>query len=138
MKIRSAVLELFQVTRQNRRSEFNRHSARLRLCLKHGKKLWNFVLLSGLLQNMAHSKCRRCKELDFNVKGTRMQKVEFDSRYENYKFPITTVIIWLDDRGIRVRVPSGSRIFSSPRRPDRLWGPLGLLSNGYRGLFPRG
>jgi hypothetical protein len=26
----------------------------------------------------------------------------------------------LDDRGVEVRVPVGSRIFSSPRRPDRL------------------
>jgi hypothetical protein len=31
----------------------------------------------------------------------------------------------------------GSRIFSSPRRPDRLWDPPSLLSNGYRLLFPR-
>jgi hypothetical protein len=44
----------------------------------------------------------------------------------------------LDDRGIGVRVPVGSRIFSSPRRPDRLWGSPNLLSNGYRWLFPRG
>jgi hypothetical protein len=29
----------------------------------------------------------------------------------------------LDDRGVGVRVPVGSRIFSSPSRPDRLWGP---------------
>jgi hypothetical protein len=29
----------------------------------------------------------------------------------------------LDDLEVGVRVPVGSRIFSSPRRPDRLWGP---------------
>jgi hypothetical protein len=44
----------------------------------------------------------------------------------------------LDDREVGVRVPVGSRIFFSPRRPDRLWGPPSLLSNGYRRLFLRG
>jgi hypothetical protein len=39
----------------------------------------------------------------------------------------------LDDRGVGVRVPVGSRIFSSPNRPDRLSGLPNLLSNGYRG-----
>jgi hypothetical protein len=34
----------------------------------------------------------------------------------------------LDDRGVGVRVPVGSRIFSSPRRSDLLWGPPNLLS----------
>jgi hypothetical protein len=43
----------------------------------------------------------------------------------------------LDDGGVGVRVPVGSRIFYSPRRPDRFWGPPSLLSNEYLGLFPR-
>jgi hypothetical protein len=44
----------------------------------------------------------------------------------------------LDDRGVGFRVPVGSRIFSSTRRPDRFWGPPNLLSNWYRGFFSWG
>jgi hypothetical protein len=44
----------------------------------------------------------------------------------------------LGNQEVRIRVPVGSRIFSSPHCPDRLWGVPRLLSNGYQGLFPRG
>jgi hypothetical protein len=40
----------------------------------------------------------------------------------------------LDDQEVGVRVPVGSRVFSSPHRPHRLWGPPSILSNGYRGF----
>jgi hypothetical protein len=40
----------------------------------------------------------------------------------------------LDNQGVRIRVQVVQEF--SPRRPDRLWGPLSLLSNGYRGIFP--
>jgi hypothetical protein len=43
----------------------------------------------------------------------------------------------MDDRGVGVQVPVGSRIFSSPHHPSWLWGPLNLLSNGYQDLSPR-
>jgi hypothetical protein len=43
-----------------------------------------------------------------------------------------------DGRWVGVRVSVGARIFSSPRLPDRSWGPSSLLSNGYRRLFPPG
>jgi hypothetical protein len=46
----------------------------------------------------------------------------------------------LEGQGFGVGVPVGARIFSSPRRPDRLWGPPSLLSNWYPGgggLFQR-
>jgi hypothetical protein len=43
----------------------------------------------------------------------------------------------LDGREVGVRVPVGSRFFSSPRRADRFWDTPSLLSNGYRELFPR-
>jgi hypothetical protein len=41
----------------------------------------------------------------------------------------------LDDRGFGVRVAVVPKIFSSPRRSDRLWGPPNLLSDGYWGSF---
>jgi hypothetical protein len=57
--------------------------------------------------------------------------------YGNWDSSVSIVTDYgLDDQGVSVRVPVRSRIFYSPRRPDRLRGPPYLLSNGYRGLFP--
>jgi hypothetical protein len=39
----------------------------------------------------------------------------------------------LDDQADRVRVLVETIMFSSPNRPDRLWGPPSLLNNGYWG-----
>jgi hypothetical protein len=38
----------------------------------------------------------------------------------------------MNDRVVGVRVSVGSRIFSSPRRPDWIWGSPNLPSNRYR------
>jgi hypothetical protein len=57
--------------------------------------------------------------------GSRDRRVDIETGYEL-------------DRGAGVRVPVESRIFSSLRRPDRLWGSPNLLSNEFRGLFQRG
>jgi hypothetical protein len=44
----------------------------------------------------------------------------------------------LDEGGVELRFQIGSRIFTSPYRPDRLWGPPNLLSNGYQENFTWG
>jgi hypothetical protein len=44
----------------------------------------------------------------------------------------------LKARRVGVRVAVGARFFSTPQRPDPLWGPPSHLYNGYRVFFPRG
>jgi hypothetical protein len=44
----------------------------------------------------------------------------------------------LDGRDFGFRLQVGSRILTSPKRPDRLGGPPGFLSNGRRGSLPGG
>jgi hypothetical protein len=36
-----------------------------------------------------------------------------------------------------VRILAGARFYSSPQRPDRLWGPASLLWMGTGGVFPK-
>jgi hypothetical protein len=59
-----------------------------------------------------------------NVTGSRESAVGIATGY------------WLDDRGVGVRVPVGSKMFTSPCSPDRFWGPPSFLTNGYGGLSP--
>jgi hypothetical protein len=44
----------------------------------------------------------------------------------------------LGDRAVGVQIPVGSRIFSSPRHPDRLLGPPNLYPMSTGGSFPGG
>jgi hypothetical protein len=69
----------------------------------------------------------------YNIQGiTQRGKDKF--KYRLHKVAEVTGY-GLDDRGVGVRVPVGSRIFSSPGRPDWRWGPPSLLSKEF---FPRG
>jgi hypothetical protein len=75
-----------------------------------------------------------------------MQKNEFNKNSIIFNlFSILALLSW----GISISVVSDYKLHdraSIPGRgkgffplcPDRLWGPLSLLSNGYRGPFPRG
>jgi hypothetical protein len=65
------------------------------------------------------------------------EKQEQEIRYTYHSVVDIATSYGLDGREVGVQVPVGSRIFSSPRRPYRLWGPPNLLSNGYGGHSPR-
>jgi hypothetical protein len=111
--------------------------------------IWALLLLCD-------SSERLCTEMNNAVQEahslTRGWSFSFNRRYQKFsqlqciydlwksrdRAVVTATGYGLDDWGVGVRVPVGSWIFSSPDRPDRLWGPSNLLPNGYRGLFPRG
>jgi hypothetical protein len=62
---------------------------------------------------------------------------QFRNRSRDSAVGIATSYL-LDDRAVAVRVTVGARIFSSPRRPDRLWGPPNPYPMCTGGCFPGG
>jgi hypothetical protein len=61
--------------------------------------------------------------------------MDINSTYRSWDSAVGIATGYELDRGeVRVRLPVGSRIFSSPRRPDCLSGPSSHLYHGYRGV----
>jgi hypothetical protein len=46
--------------------------------------------------------------------------------------------LWAGRQGFNSQQGQWWDFFLSPQRPERLWGPPSLLSNGHRGSYPRG
>jgi hypothetical protein len=82
--------------------------------------------------------------LTYTVPVFTLRNAKFKLTWQQYYIRIRGSVVsigtgyGLEDRGVGVRAPVRSRMFSSTNRPDRLWGPPSLLSNGYRGIFLRG
>jgi hypothetical protein len=73
-----------------------------------------------------------------NVLGRRLELTEL---YLTTSSPCIAINAGLraGRSGFSGTIPSGGwEFFSSPPRPERLWGPPSLLSNGYQVLFPWG
>jgi hypothetical protein len=76
------------------------------------------------------SRFSRKSTLTINPKQTESQRLDCLAQ----KCWICSSVMWLTTCSTSgLRFPAGSRIFSSPQRPDRLWGPWSLVCN----LFPR-
>jgi hypothetical protein len=111
----------------------NRHHATLPLKVKRPKAselstfiwvdLWLIVYLGYTFRSILQNKLKYCIT---KYNRSRDSAVGIATGYG------------LNDREVGVRVPVGSKFFTSPYCPDRLWGPPNLLHNGYRGFLPGG
>jgi hypothetical protein len=114
-----------------------RHMAEVRWCVNCIEKF-----LSALSKRLCSSEVSRGALVAASGKHYSLYENEYKDHFFYSSSRDSAVGIatgyGLHYRGVGVRDPVGARIFTSPSRPDRLWGPHNLLSNGYRELFPGG
>jgi hypothetical protein len=94
--------------------------------------------VNGKAPHLVHFVCFR----EFNIRSCNCLPA-CESHYFKIKSRDSSVGIvtgyGLDDRGSGGSFPEGGwKFFSSPPRPERLWGPLSLLSSGYWGGLSSG
>jgi hypothetical protein len=92
----------------------------------------NFMIRSVLFSCLGVTEC-----LDFVHRDILKEHNVWEPEFNRSRGWLSRYSYGLEDREVGVWVPVQSRIFSFPRRPDRLRGPPSLLYSGYRGPFPR-